>query len=123
MRSQVLAAGALLVLSTAASAQPDAGREAFRALYEQLVEIDSSPTTGSCTKAVRAAEARLKAAGIPTAVYYPKPLHLQKAFASLGHRPGDFPVSESLSAKVFSLPMHPYLTPEDQNTVARAFAK
>jgi acetylornithine deacetylase/succinyl-diaminopimelate desuccinylase-like protein len=63
MRSQVLAAGALLVLSTAASAQPDAGREAFRALYEQLVEIDSSPTTGSCTKAVRAAEARLKAAG------------------------------------------------------------
>jgi acetylornithine deacetylase/succinyl-diaminopimelate desuccinylase-like protein len=63
MRSRVLAAGAWLVLATAANAQPDAGREAFRAIYEELVEIDSSPTTGSCTRAVRAAESRLKAAG------------------------------------------------------------
>ncbi|MEW5724127.1 MAG: DegT/DnrJ/EryC1/StrS family aminotransferase [Thermodesulfobacteriota bacterium] len=56
--------------------------------------------------------AALKQDGIPTAVYYPKPLHLQKAFAGLGYGPGDFPVAESLSRRIFSLPMHPYL--EDQ---------
>jgi acetylornithine deacetylase/succinyl-diaminopimelate desuccinylase-like protein len=41
----------------------DAGRAAFREIYEEMVEIDSSPTTGSCTKVVEAAEKRLKAAG------------------------------------------------------------
>ncbi|MBW2062330.1 MAG: DegT/DnrJ/EryC1/StrS family aminotransferase [Deltaproteobacteria bacterium] len=54
----------------------------------------------------------LKEAGIPTAIYYPKPLHLQQAFTKLGHRAGDFPISESVSQRVFSLPMHPYLTDE-----------
>ncbi|MGQ9750717.1 DegT/DnrJ/EryC1/StrS family aminotransferase [Desulfosoma sp.] len=51
----------------------------------------------------------LQAQGIPTAVYYPKPLHLQAAFASLGYREGDFPVAEEASRTVLSLPMHPYL--------------
>ena len=41
----------------------DAGRSAFRQIYEEMVEINSSPTTGSCTKVVQAAETRLKAAG------------------------------------------------------------
>ncbi|NWG54216.1 MAG: peptidase M20, partial [Hydrogenophilaceae bacterium] len=45
-----------------ASAQTPPGEDAFRALYEEMVEIDSSPTTGSCTRVVRAAEARLRAA-------------------------------------------------------------
>jgi dTDP-4-amino-4,6-dideoxygalactose transaminase len=52
----------------------------------------------------------LKAAGVPTAIYYPKPLHLQPAFAHLGGRAGDLPHSEKACAEVFSLPMHPYLT-------------
>lgn len=56
----------------------------------------------------------LKEAGIPTAVYYPKPLHIQTAFKSLGYSPGDFPVSESCSERIFSIPMHPYLKKEDQ---------
>lgn len=60
---------------------------------------------------------RLQAEGIPTAVYYPKPLHLQTAFQDLGYRPGDFPVSEDRASRIFSLPMHPYLTPEDQRRV------
>lgn len=52
------------------SAQPaDNGRAAFRAIYEEMVEIDSSPTTGSCTKVVRAAETRLKAAGFGAGDY------------------------------------------------------
>ena len=46
---------------------------------------------------------------IPTAIYYPTPIHLSTAYAHLGHQVGDFPVSENLSKTMFSLPMHPYL--------------
>ncbi len=51
----------------------------------------------------------LKKVEIPTAIYYPTPLHLQTAFASLGYNKGDFPMSEDASQRIFSLPMHPYL--------------
>jgi dTDP-4-amino-4,6-dideoxygalactose transaminase len=51
----------------------------------------------------------LHAAGFPTAIYYPKPLHMQKAFAHLGYRPEDMPVSMDLSRRILSVPMHPYL--------------
>ena len=60
---------------------------------------------------------KLKEAQIPTAIYYPLPLHLQKAFAHLGYQPGDFPVSEGASRRIFSLPMHPYLGPADQDRI------
>jgi dTDP-4-amino-4,6-dideoxygalactose transaminase len=59
---------------------------------------------------------RLESAGVPTAVYYPRPLHLQNAFAYLGYAPGDFPVSEEISSRIFSLPMHPYL---DESTISK----
>lgn len=62
----------------------------------------------------------LKEQGIPTMVYYPKPMHLQGAFADLGYREGDFPVSEELCKRVVSLPMHPYLSEEDIRFVANA---
>lgn len=64
--------------------------------------------------------ARLQEASIPFAVYYPKPLHLQRAFQELGYGPGAFPVSESCADRIFSLPMHPYLTAPDQERVVRA---
>ena len=54
----------------------------------------------------------LKQKNIPTAIYYPKPLHCQTAFSYLGYKPDDFPVSENLSETIFSLPMHPYLEKE-----------
>lgn len=63
---------------------------------------------------------KLKAGGVPTAIYYPQPLHLQKAYASLGYKAGDFPVCEGLGRRVFSLPMHPYLAAEAQERVAAA---
>ncbi|MCX7821832.1 MAG: DegT/DnrJ/EryC1/StrS family aminotransferase [Syntrophobacterales bacterium] len=50
--------------------------------------------------------------GIPTAIYYPRPLHLQPAFQDLGYKPGDFPISETCSEKILSLPMHPYVEGE-----------
>lgn len=68
-------------------------------------------------------QAKLKAAGAPTAIYYPLPLHLQGAFAYLGHKAGDFPASEHTAQRIFSLPMHPYLTPDDQGLIIEALLK
>ena len=51
----------------------------------------------------------LQEAGIPSRIYYPKPLHQQKVYADLGYRESDFPVSEQISHRILSLPMHPYL--------------
>ena len=65
-------------------------------------------------------EARMKSQGIPTAVHYPVPLHLQPVFASLGLRQGAFPVSERAARRVISLPMHPYLDDEQQRRVVSA---
>ena len=62
----------------------------------------------------------LKEQGIPTMVYYPKPMHLQGAFAALGYQQGDLPVSEALCERVVSLPMHPYLNEEDIKFVSNA---
>lgn len=55
----------------------------------------------------------LKLKGIPTAVYYPIPLHLQECFQYLAFNQGEFPVAEQISKDVMSLPMNPFLTHED----------
>jgi dTDP-4-amino-4,6-dideoxygalactose transaminase len=64
----------------------------------------------------------LRGRGIPTEIYYPKPLHLQKAFAYLGHKPGDFPASEAASVEVLSLPIYPELSEAQQRSVVAAMA-
>lgn len=63
---------------------------------------------------------RLREEGIETGVHYPKPVHLQGAYASLGYGPGDFPVSEAAAREVLSLPMYPELADEDLDRVAGA---
>jgi UDP-2-acetamido-2-deoxy-ribo-hexuluronate aminotransferase len=63
---------------------------------------------------------RLKKQGIPTAVYYPKCLHEQPVFSKLGYHWGDFPESEKAAREVLSLPMHPFLAPEEQDKVVGA---
>jgi UDP-2-acetamido-2-deoxy-ribo-hexuluronate aminotransferase len=66
---------------------------------------------------------KLQAENIPTAIYYPKPLHLQTAYSDLGYTEGSFPVSEDCSNRIFSLPMHPYLKAEDQEKIASVINK
>ncbi|WP_415238386.1 DegT/DnrJ/EryC1/StrS family aminotransferase [Seleniivibrio woodruffii] len=56
-------------------------------------------------------------AGVPTAVYYPIPLHLQKVFAYLGHKEGDFPVTETVSKDIMALPMSAFLKEDEQKFV------
>jgi UDP-2-acetamido-2-deoxy-ribo-hexuluronate aminotransferase len=69
-----------------------------------------------------AVQAKLKAAGIPTAVHYPVPLNLQPAFASLAQGPGSFPLAERAAARVMSLPMHADLTETLQDRIVAAVA-
>ena len=63
--------------------------------------------------------AHLKEAGVPTAVYYPIPIHKQGVYSGYP-APGGLPVTEAKSATVMSLPMHPYLTADDQDQVISA---
>jgi dTDP-4-amino-4,6-dideoxygalactose transaminase len=64
----------------------------------------------------------LHADGIGTEIYYPRPLHLQAAFADMGHKAGDFPASERACQEVLSLPIYPELTIEQQRRVIQSCA-
>src|SRR5262249_53518155 len=55
----------------------------------------------------------LRRRGIDTMIHYPIPIHLQKAATALGHKPGDFPVTERQAASILSLPIHQYLSNGD----------
>ena len=63
--------------------------------------------------------AYLRKKGITALVYYPKPVHLQKAYKDLGYKQGDFPVAESIARRIISLPMHPNLSRSEIQYVAR----
>ena len=62
----------------------------------------------------------LAAANIGTGIHYPVPLHLQNAYESLGHKQGDFPVTERIAAEILSLPMFPHITEDQQARVVNA---
>lgn len=59
-----------------------------------------------------------RAAGIPTQIYYPIPLHRQSGYQHFPAQPGGLPISERLAAEVFSIPMHPYLADSQQQFIA-----
>ena len=67
--------------------------------------------------------AYLKDTGIGTGIHYPIPLHLQKAYESLGYKTGDFPVTERVARGIVSLPMFPTLTVEQQQRIVSAVMK
>jgi UDP-2-acetamido-2-deoxy-ribo-hexuluronate aminotransferase len=122
---------AILVAKLAHFPAETEARLAVAARYsEALSDVVSVPVTAEGNRHVyaqysirtdrRAAlEKHLNDAGIPTAVHYPVPLHLQEAFSSLGHGEGDFPVSEAVSREILSLPMSAFLSREDQEAVIR----
>jgi dTDP-4-amino-4,6-dideoxygalactose transaminase len=65
-------------------------------------------------------KAFLQASGVPSEIYYPLCIHLQEAFAYLGHTQGDFPESEKASREVLSLPVYPELTDAQHDRVVQA---
>ena len=80
--------------------------------------IESNATSAWAQYSIRVknrdeVQTKLKELGIPTAVHYPKPLHIQECFEYLGYKQGDFPISEIVSNEIMSLPMNPYLTNEE----------
>jgi len=64
-------------------------------------------------------QAHLAEANIATQIHYPTPLHLQRAYAAMGFREGDFPVSEKAATEILSLPMYPQLEPHQQKVVVQ----
>ena len=64
--------------------------------------------------------AHLKTKGVPTAIYYPIPIHMQDVYSVYPKAPGGLPVTESIRNRVMSLPMHPYLSAADQDQVIDA---
>jgi dTDP-4-amino-4,6-dideoxygalactose transaminase len=65
----------------------------------------------------------LRRVGVATGIHYPIPVHLQPAYADLGHRPGDFPHAERFAAETLSLPMFPELTGEQIQRVCTALVE
>ncbi len=94
-------------------AGPGSSVESSWAQYTLRVDDEAGRPSAGARDALRA---HLDRAGIPTAVYYPRPMHLQPAYESYGRGAGSLPVSESLADRVVSLPMHPYL---DQGALDR----
>jgi dTDP-4-amino-4,6-dideoxygalactose transaminase len=80
---------------------------------QYTIQLDAGQLGGRDT-----VQARLKAAGVPSAVYYPRPMHRQPAYAALAR--GPLPVSDELCERVLSLPMHPYLTADEVDQVCGA---
>ena len=66
---------------------------------------------------------RLKKNNIPSVVYYKYPIHLMKGFSYLNYKNGDFPISEDLSQKIVSLPMHPYLRFNEVDSILKGMEK
>lgn len=66
---------------------------------------------------------KLQAKGIPTAVHYPIAMHEQEALQHAGYSSGDFPIAERASARVVSLPMHPFLTASEIQIIAQAIGE
>lgn len=67
-----------------------------------------------------ALKAHLQAEGIPSVIYYVKPLHQQVAYRDYPRTPGGLPVSEELPSRILCLPMHPYLSEADQDRIIAA---
>jgi dTDP-4-amino-4,6-dideoxygalactose transaminase len=115
-----------LYLTTAK--RQEIAREYRRLLAGARVEIPADDPRDECVyhqfvvyaSNRNALVAQLNARGIETVVHYPRPVHLQPAYSSLGYPPGTFPCAERAYERVLSLPVHPGLTPEQITYVANS---
>lgn len=98
-----------------AALDPDVGRPAGPIGADHACHVYAIRTPGR-----DAAQDALRRAGVATGVHYPTPVHLQPAYARLGHRPGAFPVSEALARETLSLPLYPELGKEEAMRVVQA---
>ncbi len=109
----------------------NAARRERAALYTELLRTVTPPREMAYGQAVYhlyvvqsarrdALAAHLKSRGIGTAIQYPHTIHLQPAYANLGYREGDLPVSEKLAREILSLPLYPELSLDDVRVVANA---
>jgi dTDP-4-amino-4,6-dideoxygalactose transaminase len=97
------------------------GHVATPVVPEGLQSVWAQYTVKLPEAADRAAiQARMKDKGVPSAVYYAKPLHRQDAYSHHGVAGGELPVTDMLSGCVLSLPMHPYLDDDTQDRVVEA---
>jgi len=102
----------------------------YRAGLKDVVSVQTIPDgcvsvyAQFCPRSPKFAEiqAALKAADVPTARYYPIPMHLLGATEYLGYKKGDMPVAEACAADIFALPMHPYLKAEDIDRICSVIA-
>ena len=83
-----------------------------------LPSIDENATSSWAQYSIRVKnrevlQSHLKENGVPTAIHYPIPLHLQECFKYLNYKKGDYPISEMISDEIISLPMNPYLNDEE----------
>ena len=103
--------------------------DTYNELFKPMAKWVTTPVEPSWSRAVyhlyvirtqdrEGLQQRLQDKGIGTGIHYPVPLHLQKAYCSLGYGAGDFPVSEQITAEILSLPMYPQLRKEQQQFVS-----
>ena len=95
----------------------------YLAIEMPIVKADRRSAYGQYTIKINErdrVQASLKAQGIPTVVHYPMPLPYQPCFAELGYQQGDFPVAEQVCSQVLSLPMHAFLTEQQQDLICAA---
>ncbi len=85
----------------------DAGLKYFHSYHQYVIRADDRDDL----------QRFMREKGVPSAIFYPMPLHLQKCFVYLGYRKGDFPESEKAASEVLALPIYPELSEENQDYV------
>ncbi|MFC2164843.1 DegT/DnrJ/EryC1/StrS family aminotransferase [Acidobacteriota bacterium] len=97
------------IVQTPQTVYKDKGLKYYHTFHQYVVRVNSRDDVQNY----------LRDQGVPSAIFYPLPLHLQKCFAHLGYREGDFPVSEKAASEVLALPVYPELTSEQQDIVVQ----
>lgn len=128
-RLDAIQAAVLLAKFEAFPSEIEARRRVARRYTEKLESmVERTPTIRPGNQSVwaqycveipyrDAVREKLNEADVPTAVFYPLPLHLQDAYRDLGYNWGDLPVCEAASRRIIALPMHPYLDEETQDYI------